>query len=219
MNVFPRSPKILKGAIVGIDIFNPLASVVVFQYNPEQLRRSIAPLYSDSATSRIEATRLGGPPREPITASIQIDATDQLETDNAIAKKVGINPQLSALEMLVYPKSTLVILNTALLAAGNVENVPPVGPLTLFIYGWLRVVPVMLTSLCICEVMHDPTLNPIRATADVGLQVLTYNDLELTHPGYWTFLAHQVGKEAMATVGTVTNLGAVLGDGVDLFSL
>lgn len=225
MTDFPRSPRILKGAIVGIDIFNPVASVVVFQYNPEQLNRAIDPHYGDAGGgARAEALRLGGPPRETISASITIDAVDQLEKDDGskkheIAKRVGINPQLSALEMLVYPKSSLVITNTVLLTAGIIEVVPPMGPLTLFIYGWQRVVPVKVMNLSITEVMHDPGLNPIRANADIALQVLTYNDLALTHPGYWTFLAHQLVKETMGSIGTVSNLGAVLGDDVDIFAL
>ena len=37
MSTFPGSPRLLKGAIVGVDPLNPLASVVVFQYNPETL--------------------------------------------------------------------------------------------------------------------------------------------------------------------------------------
>lgn len=30
MTTFPNSPRLLKGAIIGLDPFNPLASVVVF---------------------------------------------------------------------------------------------------------------------------------------------------------------------------------------------
>ena len=217
MTDFPRSPKIIKGAIVGVDIFNPVASVVVFQYNPEQLSRSIEPQYSDAAGARAEVLRLGGPPRETISATINIDAIDQMEEANGIASTFGIYPQLSALEMLVYPKSALVITNTALLATGTIEVVPSAAPLTLFIYGWKRVVPVKLSSLSITETAHDPQLNPIRATVDLSLRVLTYNDLPLTHPGYWTFMAHQVVKETMAVIGSVSNIGSVLGDDVDLF--
>ncbi len=217
MTDFPRSPKIIKGAIVGIDIFNPIASVVVFQYNPDQLSRSIEPQYSDASGARSEALRLGGPPRETISATINIDAIDQMEEADGVTSTFGIYPQLSALEMLVYPKSALVITNTALLATGTIEVVPPAAPLTLFIYGWKRVVPVKLSSLSITETAHDPQLNPLRATADVSLQVLTYNDLPLTHPGYWTFMAHQVVKETMAVIGSVSNIASVLGDDVDLF--
>ncbi len=41
MSSFPGSPKVQKGAIVGIDPFNPLASVVVFQCNPEKPTRTL----------------------------------------------------------------------------------------------------------------------------------------------------------------------------------
>jgi hypothetical protein len=34
MSAFPGSPRLVKGALVGIDIFNPLASVIVFPSNP-----------------------------------------------------------------------------------------------------------------------------------------------------------------------------------------
>jgi len=219
MTDFPRSPKILKGAIIGIDVFNPLASVVVFQYNPAELSRSIDPQYSESGGDRTEALRLAGPPRETISATVQLDLADQLGEGDSMAAAVGLYPQISALEMLLYPKSALVIANTVLLAAGTIEVVPPSAPLTLFIYGWKRVLPVKLMSLSITETAHDPTLNPIRASADLSMQVLTYNDLSLTHPGYWAFLAHQVVKETLATIGSVSNISAVLGDDVNVLSL
>jgi hypothetical protein len=33
MSSFPGSPRLLKGAIIGVDPLNPLASVIIFQYN------------------------------------------------------------------------------------------------------------------------------------------------------------------------------------------
>ena len=47
--------------------------------------------------------------------------------------------------------------------------------------------------------------------------MLSYNDLSLTHPGYYVFLAHQIAKETMATIGSVGNVGDVLGGNVSLF--
>ena len=35
MSSFPGSPRLIKGALVGIDPFNLVASVVVFQYHPD----------------------------------------------------------------------------------------------------------------------------------------------------------------------------------------
>lgn len=214
---FPGSPKVLKGAIVGIDIFNPVASIVVFQYNPETISRSLEPQFADQGGDRTEALRLRGPPVETIDAELVIDAIDQLERNEGLGPSQGVHPQLAALEMLVYPKSALTIANTVLLAVGTMEVIPPTGPLTLFVYGAKRVLPVKLTRLSITEELHDPALNPIRARAQVGLRVLSTADLSITHPGYALFLAHQVVKEALAVAGSVGNLDAVAGGSVKLF--
>jgi hypothetical protein len=214
---FPGSPKVLKGAIVGIDIFNPIASIVVFQYNPETISRSLEPQFADQGGDRTEALRLRGPPVETIDAELVIDAIDQLEKNEGLGPSQGVHAQLAALEMLVYPKSALTIANTVLLAIGTMEVIPPVGPLTLFIYGAKRVLPVKLTRLSITEELHDPALNPIRARAQVGMRVLSTADLSITHPGYALFLAHQVVKEALAVAGSVGNLDAVAGGSVKLF--
>lgn len=207
MSSFPGSPKLMKGAILGIDPFNPLASIVLFQYNPDTLTRTLtAQTTGGQGGDRSEALRLKGAPTEEIRLDVEIDATDQLEKGAGPAAAVGIYPQLSALEMLIYPKSALVIANTILLAAGMIEVIPAVAPLTLFIWGPQRILPVRLSSFSINEEAYDTLLNPIRAKVSLGLRVLSYNDLSLTHPGYTLFLAHQVVKEAMAVLGSVGNI-------------
>ena len=218
MSAFPESPRLVKGAIVGIDIFNPLASVIIFQYNPDTLSRSLTAQTSGSDNAaRSEAMRLTGPPREAITLKIEIDATDQLERGDPITASLGIHPQLAALEMLLYPKSALVITNAILALAGTIELIPAEAPMTLFIWGPKRVVPVRLTSFTIAEDAYDATLNPIRATVSLSLRVLSYSDLSMTHPGYALFLAHQVIKEVMATIGSVSNVAAVGAGNLKLF--
>jgi hypothetical protein len=215
MSTFPGSPRLLKGAIIGLDPANPLASVIVFQYNPDSLTRRLEARSSGGGDNadRSEAFRLTGPPKETITLSVEIDAADQLEQANPIAVATGIYPTLSALEMLLYPKSALVIANTALAQVGNIEIIPPEAPLTLFVWGPQRVLPVRLTSFSITEEAHDTLLNPIRAKVDLSLYVLSYIDLKLTNPGYMLFLAHQIAKEIMATsnvFNSVQNIGASL---------
>jgi hypothetical protein len=217
MTTFPGAPKVLKGAIIGVDIFNPVSSVCIFQYNPEQLSRSVAPSYSEAGGGRAEPLRLSGPPKETISAKLSLDLIDQMEQGQSGPLGGGIAGYLAALEMLVYPKSLLVAANQILLATGTMEVIPPVAPLTLFIYGWKRVVPVKIESLSITETAHDPSLNPIRADVDLSMKVLTYNDLTMTHPGYWAFMAHQVIKEVFATAASVDNIGSALGGDVDLF--
>jgi hypothetical protein len=208
MTTFPRSPRVLKGAIVALDPFNPLASVIVFQYNPERLSRSLTPQTAGAGGERSEALRLKGPPQEEINVTVEIDATDQLEKAEAVAVSTGIYPQLSALEMILYPKSAVVLANAVLANAGVIEVLAPEAPLTLFVWGVKRVLPIRLTSLTIEEQLYDVNLNPIRASVTLGMRVLTYNDLPLGSVGYGLSLAHQVAKEALATVGSTMSLSA-----------
>src|SRR5215216_2161071 len=148
MTSFPGSPRLFKGAIIGLDPVNPLASVIVFQYNPDTLTRRLDARSTGGGDTndRSEAFRLTGPPKETITLSMEVDAADQLEAVNPLAVAFGVYPALSALEMLLYPKSATVIANTALAQAGNLEIIPPEAPMTLFVWGAQRVLPVRLTS-------------------------------------------------------------------------
>jgi hypothetical protein len=214
---FPGSPKTARGALIGLDPANPLASLVVFQYNPDEMTRTLqaraATGGGQSGGARDEALRLTGAPIENIALAVEIDASDQLETGSLLASTLGIYPQLSSLEMLLYPKSRVVIANTVLALAGSIELVPPEAPLTLLVWGPKRVLPVRLTQFSITEQAYDPDLNPIRARVALGLRVLSYSDLSVTSPGYHLFLAHQVVKEVMATIGSVSAV-AVAGTGV-----
>jgi hypothetical protein len=216
MTTFPNTPRVLKGALVGIDPALPIPNVIVFQYNPDTLTRSLKPRSPGGDGARSEAFRLTGAPEETIKVDVEIDATDQLEKADDIATAVGIYPQLSALETLVYPKSSTIIANTVLLATGTIEILPPTAPLTLFIWGVKRILPVRLTECSITEEAYDQALNPLRAKVSLGLRVLSYNDLSLTDPAYYMFLAHQVVKEALGVVGTVNNLTSVAGGDIKL---
>src|SRR5829696_7881135 len=174
MTTFPGSPKVMKGAIVGIDPFNPLASVIIFQYNPDTLKRSLSARTPNPGgnVDRGEAMRLAGPPEETVDLEIEIDAADQLEQ------------------------------------AGIIEVLAPEAPLTLFVWGPKRVLPVRLTSFSITEQAFDTGLNPIRASVSLSLSVLNYQDLGLLSVGGALFMAHQVAKEAMATLNGVGNIAS-----------
>jgi hypothetical protein len=214
MSTFPGSPRLLKGAIIGCDPANPLASVIVFQYNPDTMTRKLEPrTMGGTEGDKSEALRLTGPPKETITVAIEVDAADQLEQGNPLASTVGINPPLAALEMLLYPKSATVIANTILAQAGNIEIIPPEAPMILFVWGPTRVLPVRISSFSITEEAFDTALNPIRGKVDLTLYVLSYADLKATHPGYNLFMAYQIAKEVMAVtnvVGSIQNTGASL---------
>lgn len=209
MTTFPGSPKLIKGALVGVDLFNPLASIVVFQYNPDTLTRNLT-AQTTGGSEAGEAMRLTGPPRETISLAVEIDATDQLEQGSGLAASTGIYPALSALEMLLYPKSALVIANAVLAAVGVIETIPAEAPMTFFIWGIKRVLPVRLSSFSITEEAFDPDLNPIRAKVNLNLRVLTYQDLGLLSVGGALSLAQQITKEVMATINGVNSIAGGL---------
>lgn len=213
MTAPPISPRLLKGALIGVDLFNPLASVVVFQYNPDTMTRRLEPRGVGGDGDRGEAFRLAGPPKETITLALELDATDQLADANPLAVTTGITPTLAALEMMLYPKSALVIANTIMSAVGTVEILPAEGPMILFVWGPTRVLPVRLASLSIVEEAYDTLLNPTRAKVDVTLNVLSYNDLKILSPGNALFMVHQITKEVLATTNlfnSAQNVGVAL---------
>jgi hypothetical protein len=111
-----------KGALIGLDPFNPLAGVTIFQYNPETLTRTLTPQTGGAQGGATAAPgdplRLTAPPVETLKLDIVLDAADQLEKSDSTTVAFGVLPQLAALEMLLYPKSAYVITNEALLLAG-----------------------------------------------------------------------------------------------------
>ena len=212
MTTFPGSPRLLKGAIVGVDPVSQESRVIVFQYNPDSLTRKLEPrTMGGKEGDKSEALRLTGPPKETITLSIEVDASDQMEQGDPSAAS-GVYPPLAALEVLLYPRSSTVISNAALAQAGNIEIIPPEAPMTLFIWGSQRVLPVRISSFSITEEAFDAELNPIRAKVDLTLYVLSYADLKQTHAGYNLFMVHQIAKEGLAAknTGTMKSTGVSL---------
>ena len=204
----------MKGAIVGLDPFNPLASVIVFQYNPDTLNRTLQARTTQAPAGQSNpalALRLAGPPTETIRMEVELDAADQLAAGDAIAQTLGVTPALAAMEMLLYPKSALVIANQVLAAAGVIEVIPPEAPMVLLIFGPTRVLPVRLTELTITEQLFDATLNPIQAKVSFGVRVLTYDDLGLVSPGGALFLVYQISREVMATISSVGSIAQAIG--------
>jgi hypothetical protein len=213
MSSFPGSPRLQKGALVALDPANPAATSLIFQYNPETLTRTLTPQTAGAGgepTAPADLLRLAGPPQEELKLDVVIDATDQLEAAQPTAVQMGIYPQLSALEMLLYPKSATVIANEILLQVGTIEVIPPAAPLTVLVWGANRVIPVRLTSFTITEELFDPSLNPIHAKVSLGLRVLNYRDLGLLTPGGAMFMAHQATKEVMAMIGSANSGPAAL---------
>jgi hypothetical protein len=204
---FPRSPKLLKGALVVFESqkTGPPPTIIVFQYNPDQVGRSLAhrsapPDASSVGGAREDVFRVLGPPVETINVSVELDAADQLEQPdrNAEVAANGLHPALAALELLLYPPSTQVLLNRSLAQAGKAQICPADLPLTLLVWGRSRAVPVRLMTFTITEEAFDPALNPIRAKVDLSMRVLTYMELKEDTIGFGAYIAYQTQKEVLA---------------------
>ncbi|WP_405734202.1 hypothetical protein OG607_39340 [Streptomyces sp. NBC_01537] len=209
MTQFADIPKPIRSGIVIVDPQRGTPQqVIVLQFNPDSLERTLAPQAAgaDGAGDRTEALRLKGPAVENWKFTAEIDATDQLD----VAAPNGIHPHLAVLEMLVNPSSARLRQNEALAALGTLEITPIESPLTLFTWGNKRVLPVRLTELSVTEEAFDIELNPIRAAVGIGLRVLTTSDLPTGHRGSELYLAHLAQKERLvgtAAAGRLDTLG------------
>ena len=215
MSSFPNSPYILKGGIVLLDPTTAqVQRIIVLQYNPDTLTRSLQVQAVSEGSDRSEALRLKGPPVETFKVEAEIDATDQLETaekdNNRTVIDYGVHPQIAVLESLVYPKSAEAIVNFALAQTGTLEIMPMEAPLTIFVWSPRRILPVRLTEFSVTEEAFDTKLNPIRAKGSLGMRALSYDDLGFATKGGSLFLAYQLQKEQLAALsqrGTFGSLG------------
>lgn len=203
MSGYSNSPKLLKAGIVLIDPESAqVRRIITLQYNPDSLSRSFQAqaFSSESGADRSEAMRLKGPAVESYKLEAEIDAADQLEFPEQHAATVehGIQPQLAALELLLYPSSSQLNSNNSLANSGTLEIVPMETPLTLFVWSKTRIVPVRLTDFSITEEAFDPALNPLRAKVSIGLRVLSVDDLGFAHKGGGLFMTYLQTKESLA---------------------
>jgi hypothetical protein len=214
MTSFPNSPRLIKGGIVLIDPdTSAVQRIIVLQYNPDTLSRTLQPQAAvKESGDRSEAMRLTGPPVETIKLDAEIDATDQLEfpDQNPNATQFGIQPQLAALETIVYPTSSHLLTNNSMAQAGMLEILPMMAALPLFVWSKSRIVPVRITDFSITEEAFDPSLNPIRAKVSLGMRVLSVTDLGFDNKGGSLFMAYQQQKEQLAAKsvgGALSSLG------------
>lgn len=212
MTTFPGSPKLLKGGIVLIDPDTAkVLRVIVLQYSPDTLSRTLQVQGFGESADRSQALRLKAEPVETIKLEAEIDATDQLEfpDENQATVRVGIFPQLAALETLVYPTSAQLNSNNRLAKAGTLEIAPMESLLPLFIWSTTRILPVRVTDLSVTEEAFDANLNPTRAKVSLGLRVLSVNDLGFDHKGGNLFMNYLQKKESFlaANEGALSSFG------------
>jgi hypothetical protein len=205
----PIAPHLLRGGIVQIDVGRGNAlRIIVLQYNPDTVTRTMQVKGVGENADRSEALRLRGPAVETIKLEAEIDATDMLERADGRAITSGIHGQLATLELLVQPTSAQIQANATRAGRGELEIVPMQTPLVLFVWSSSRVVPVRVTELSITEEAFDPALNPIRAKVSLGLRTLSVDDLGISHRGSNLFLSYLRTRESLATSsGALAALG------------
>ena len=200
MSGFPGSPRLLKGGIVLLDpATSAVLRIIALQYNPDSVSRTLQVQgVGPESGDRSEILRLKGPPVETLKVEAELDATDQLEIADSTATQVGLQAQLAALEVIIYPTSAqLLNLNTQA-QSGTLEVAAMESPLTIFVWSRQRILPVRLTDFTITEEAFDPNLNPIRAKVSLGMRVLNVNDTGFTNKAGALFMAYLQNKEQLA---------------------
>ncbi len=191
--------KFIRGALVEFTqaFLLPVPNIIIFQFNPETITHT----WTQPAPTgeRSDPLAVRGSPGESFSFTIAVDANDMIADGSPIAEGLatasGIYSRLAALEMLLYPVNpsdsgllgtvsasvsvggSSLPLNTS--TGGEVERDVPEAeiPTVLFVWGAGRIVPVRVTTLTITERLYDPFLNPTHAEAQLGLRVLTPEEL------------------------------------------
>jgi hypothetical protein len=188
----------LRGALVEfMESFPiPIPNVIIFQYNPETMTHTWTPATTNPGTpgSTSNPLAITGDPQESFSFTLAMDSNDMIADGDAVetglATLSGVYSRIAALEMLLFPTAPpgggLIGSVTAALGIGGASASPdptrqvPAAqlPTVLFIWGPGRIVPVRVTTLTITEKLYDATLlNPTHVEAQVGLRVLTKEEL------------------------------------------
>lgn len=183
----------IRGSLCALGQTGTPQPVAVFQFNPDSLVRSLRRREGRETSGSADPRRIYGAPSETISMTIELEAADAFVGQ----KYPDIAAQLAELELLLYPTSASVAANDDLLDQGTIEILPAEGPLLVLSWGSRRSIPVRLESLQITEQAFDPWLCPVRATVEVSLQVLSYNDLLRGDRGRSQFRTYHEGLEKM----------------------
>ena len=197
--------KFIKGALVEFmpTFLVPLPNVIIFQYNPETMTHSWTQAEAAEGANREGGNPLAvkGLPGESFSFTIAMDAKDTIADGNPVAEGIatasGVYSRLAALEMLLYPTGAFegggLVGSVSASGIGGGDGFSGGGstsapvkrtipesqvPTVLFVWGPGRIVPVRVTQLTITEKLYDEFLNPIHAEAQLGLRVLTPEELQ-----------------------------------------
>ncbi|QRK06084.1 hypothetical protein JQX13_39085 [Archangium violaceum] len=200
--LYDPASKTLMGSLVILPASGGSRQVIVFQLNPASLRRRLEPqLVGGDRQAQSARLMYAAAPTESIDVELELDATLQLSPLPGQPPSPDIRPQLAALETLLYPTTTQVQTQQAMLNAGTLEIGPYLAPTVVFTWGTARAVPVKVTSYSVTEEAFLASLAPVRARVSLSMQVLSYSDVSPQDPAYSLFLAYQNTKQQQAASG------------------
>jgi hypothetical protein len=178
----------------------PVPVVTVFQYNPESLTHSWHQPEPPGKAGVESGNPLAVPglPGESFDFTIYLNADDDVTSGipvlAQVARRAGLSARLAALELMLYPVAATgstasragALLGTVSSGLGSARSswkLPSSTlPVVLFYWNSNRVVPVRVTTLSVTETLYDQDLNPRHAQAQLGLRVLTPEELAAADP-------------------------------------
>ena len=185
MSPLAGAPKLIHAGFVLLDPATAVVTKILeLPLNPETLSRSLEAIAVSAGPVE---------PREVISFTAVLDASDALAQRDPQATQNGILALLSALELLMYSQGP-----------ANQQ------PIVLFVWGSRRILPVRVTSMQIVEQVFDSKLNPIQATVSMSLFSLKDADLPANSRARALWDTHlQVIEQLAAQVppGSAADLG------------
>jgi hypothetical protein len=211
----------MRGALIeyGSNFMGPIPNVVIFQFNPETMSRTVQiPQRPASAITR-ETTQAGLPSVEKITLKASFSAADELGKNKPLARLFGVGPRLAALEKMVYPSNELVAAIGAALGLGGGDgggdprqSIPRRKmPRILFVWGPYKVLPVVLESMSITEQHYDFLLNPTLAEVSITMAVNAVDTCSDDEIGKGALTYSNMAKDAQA-MANLSNTAAQIVD-------
>jgi hypothetical protein len=160
------------------------SKLIPFRFNPEALSRSLqieqaqqqqgaegAQPRRGGANTEQASDASDGPLKQTFSVMIRLDLRDReaakpVQTTDDNVLRLGVLPEIAALEELMYPAERPASDDNRQAVAPR-----PPRPVVLLVWGIHRVFPVRVVSMTINETLHNADLAPIRAEIEVGLEV------------------------------------------------
>jgi hypothetical protein len=195
------SGPLAKAALVAYNpTWPPIPVVTIFQYNPESMTHGWTQREPPGKAGVESGNPMAVPglPGESFDFTIYLNADDDVASGipvlRQVAQRAGLGARLAALEMMLYPvdgtgataSRTGQLLGTVASGLGSSKSAWKLPnstvPVVLFYWNRNRIVPVRVTTLSITETLYDEDLNPRNAQAQLGLRVLTPEELAAANP-------------------------------------